>query len=311
MTKFNCITEILERNAAEWPDDVALVVERIRAIYSEPHISLKKEELVQNVSVASKYDNRSIAETYKDEKLWKVKTGEVAPEFIHTYVHEDNLAIYENCFVTFLLDYLMDVITRKLGALCEDIQTFNRKIDAASDVNAYSTDVYVKYTENVEEIPVLASLDDPETNVISSLIKSRSVLTSLKTYEIYKACKKVGFNAESLYPTNMLLKDADYNYCYVFYIAYMQNKRYLTTQSKMYQGFIVVNTVSAILDSGFAIDENAQDITISDTAELKFDNLIFRKNLFTLSLSLTKEGEMVIDVTENPDGETAKYVFDG
>ncbi|MDY6367399.1 MAG: hypothetical protein SPL13_02645, partial [Clostridia bacterium] len=296
-------------NDSVFADDVALVVDRIRAIYNEPHISLRKDEIVQNVSVASKFDNRSIEATYKDEKLWRVRLGEVAPEFIHTYVHEDNLAIYENRFVTYLLDYLLDAISKKLRALCGDIQTFNLKIDENGNEIAYPSDAYLRYTEKVEEIPVLATLDDPETNVISSLLRSRSILNSLRTYEIYKACKKVGFNVKNLKPTNILLKDADYNYCYKFFIAYLHDKRFITTQSKMYQGFVLVNTVSAILDAGFTADKDAQDILINDVAELRFDKLVFNKGVFTICVSMRKDGIMVIDVIENPDNSTARYFF--
>ena len=296
-------------NDTVFADDVALVTNRIRAIYSEPHISLKKDEVIQNVSIASKFDTRSIESTYRDEKLWRIRLGEVAPEFIHTYVHEDNLAIYENRFITFLLDYLLDAINKKLNSLCAGIQTFNRKIDGENTQPAYPADAYLRYTEQVENVPVLASLSDPETSVISSLIKSKSILTSLRSYEIYKACKKVGFNSKQLRPTNILMKDADYNYCYKFYVSYMKNKRFVTTQSKMYQGFILVNAITAILDAGFIADEAASDILINDVAEMRFEKLVFKKDLFTLQLSIRRDGNMVIEVIENADGATATYLF--
>ena len=93
-------------NDSVFAEELALVTERIRAIFEEPHISLKQEDIVRNVSVATEYDNRSLSETMKDEKLWRVKLNEAKPEFIHTYVREDNLAIYENCFICYLVDYL-------------------------------------------------------------------------------------------------------------------------------------------------------------------------------------------------------------
>ena len=34
---------------------------------------MKKDYIIQNASVASKFDNVSINETYKDEKIWKIK----------------------------------------------------------------------------------------------------------------------------------------------------------------------------------------------------------------------------------------------
>ena len=81
-------------NDSVFADEVATAVEHIRSIFNDPHITLKQEEVIRNVSVASEFDTRALSDTMKDEKLWRVKLNKAMPEFVHTYVREDNLAIF-------------------------------------------------------------------------------------------------------------------------------------------------------------------------------------------------------------------------
>ena len=60
MTKFNSITEILERNAAEWPDDVALVEINPQQLESR-HATWREYSLIEP----------SVAEAFRSEMTWR------------------------------------------------------------------------------------------------------------------------------------------------------------------------------------------------------------------------------------------------
>ena len=63
--------EIVVTNESVFADSVATVIAYIRSAFKDPHIFLKKEEIIQNVAVASHIDNETLRMNYKDSKLWK------------------------------------------------------------------------------------------------------------------------------------------------------------------------------------------------------------------------------------------------
>lgn len=309
---FGKSNDYLMTNDTVFAAETEQLVDHIRAIFNEPHISLKKDHVVRNVSVASKMDTRSVNETYKDEKLWRVKrnTGNLAPEFIHTYVYEDDLAIYENRFVCYLLDITLDSINKKLKDLCTKLQTLNRKIDQDGRVVAYPSNVYVQYTNEVEECPVLSSATDPDICAIQSLLKSKSILNVLMTHELYIICKKAGpFHIESLHLTNLLAKDSNYYFCYLFYTHYLNEKRYIASESNKYTNFVLVNLFSVLMDAGYTIARDSEDVQIGESTEIKLQNVIFEKGLFRINVTKENVNEVFFTVTETADNSSAKYLF--
>ena len=309
---FNRKDGYLVTNDTVFAAETEQLVDHIRAIFNEPHISLKKDHVVRNVSVANKIDTRSVNETFRDEKLWRVKrsTGSMAPEFIHTYIYEDDLAIYENRFICYLLDITLDSINKKLKDLCRGLQTFNRKIDQNTREIAYPSNVYVKYTDEVEQCPVLANATDPNICAIQSLLKSKSILSVLMTHELYTICKKAGpFHIESLHITNLLMKDSNYYFCYLFYTHYLNEKRYIASESNKYTNFVLVNIFAALIDEGFTLSKNSEDVQIGENTEIKFQNVIFEKGLFQISISKDNVNEIYFTVTESADNSSAKYLF--
>ena len=304
----------LVTNDTVFAAEVEQLVSHIRSIFIEPHISLRKDGIISNVSIASKMDTRSINATYRDERLWRVKHNngveEKAPEFIYTYVYEDELAIYENRFVCYLIDDVLKTISRRLKALSAGIQTLNRKIDSNIPKIAYSSDVYVKYTDTVEPRPLLSSLKDPTICAIQSLLKSKNVLTALTGHELYTTCKRAGvFHIRTLRPTNLLMNDADYNFCYRFCTSYFHESRYIASESSKYINFTLVEIFLALMEEGYTLSSDSQDVIIGEDAQIRLQNLVFEKDLFRIGISQSNTAEFIFDVSEIADNSSAKYLF--
>lgn len=296
-------------NDLVFADDIATLINHLRAIFKEPHIFLKKEELIQNVAVASKMDNESLRLNYKDDKLWRIKDGETALEYAHAYVHEDNLAIYENRFITALIDIVNDVVKKKLSDLVSELETLNRKISGL-DLIGLTAKEYVDYSDACNGLPVLLSIKQPLVNAIASLIKSKKQLSILMGRDLYKACKKAKpFNFLNLIATNILQHDKEYNYCYLFYINYLNRDPIITSEKKMYYGFVEVNLFKALVDLGFTPSEETQEILVSNSAHLKYERLDFIKEPFTISIYQKSEDEIGLTVTETADRNVGDYVL--
>ena len=109
-------------------DDFVTLIDHIKAIFSEPLKFLKKEEIIQNAERASNFNNSVLRATLKDEKMWRVRNGNLAPEFVHSFVHEENLAIYENRFVCYVIDNVFEAVCKKINELALSVETVNKKI---------------------------------------------------------------------------------------------------------------------------------------------------------------------------------------
>ncbi|MBQ9513416.1 MAG: hypothetical protein IJR66_00330 [Clostridia bacterium] len=292
-------------------DDIASLIAHIKAIFREPHLFLKKEELVRNASVASKMDADCIKMNYRDDKLWRVRPdGETALEYAHTFVNEDDLAIYENRFICALIDLILDAVAKKLNDLCTAFDTLNRQILGTNYKHGLKAITYTDYADTKDGLPVLLSVHQPIVNVIGSLMRSKKTLFALKGRELYKACEKAGrFDMHSLKTTNIFQHDKDYNYCYVFYLNYLNKDPIITTEKKMYQGFMEVNFFTALDKLGYKPDEENQDIMVSQSAELKFDNLVFTKDPFTFDVSVKSDTELFVKITAIPDGNVSNVII--
>ncbi len=296
-------------NDLVFADDIATVITHLKAIFKEPHIFLKKEEIVQNVSVASKMDNETIRMNYQDAKLWRIKDGETALEYAHAIVHEDNLAIYENRFITALIDALFESLSKKLNELCETLEFLNFKI-TGQNVLALSPAEYIKYSDECGGMPVLLTTKNPTVLAINSLVKSKKELLSLKGRDLYKACKKARpFNLQDVKATNILVHDKEYNYCYLFYLNYLNKDPIITTERKMFIGYTQVNLFTALSKMGFVPSEETQEILINNSANMKFENLEFVKEPFVITISMRTEDEINMRVSETVDQNYADYVF--
>ena len=278
-------------------DDIATAVKHIRAIFSEPHISLKQESVIQNSAEATKVDARSMSMTLKDEKLWRVKGNEIKPEYVHAYVQEDNLAIYENRFVCFLIDVLFETINQKVGELLNSVSTITSQMKSTFNVKEqspiFSIDEYLQFSDDNNGLPVLLSNEDVFVKIVSSLIRSKKILTALKSDPVYLACKKAGaFDGAKARNTNIFENDANYHFCYNFFMNYFNKDVSLGTEEQSYFNFVQVNLFTAINNLGFKPDQNNEKVSVSNSANLKYENLVFENDVFNIELS--QNGDCIV-----------------
>ena len=288
-------------------DDFEVLLESIRAIFREPRLFLQKENIVQHSENASKFDNSNLKATYKDEKLWRYKDGDFAPEYVYSFVYEDDYAIYENKFICFVIDEVYQAVVKKINELVGSVETVNRKMGGEKQ-SLFTTLEYVNFIG--EEIPTLVTDDNVTVGVIRSLLKTKKWLVSLKNTPLYKACKRSGnFNPIGLKPTNILLKDTHYRFCYDYYLNYFNKDKSLQTEDKMFYGYAVVNLMGVLDRLGFELEEDNEQISISNLGRLKFSEIKFKKAPFSVVLSQLGEDGIMMTVKEIVDGNEAKYLF--
>ncbi|MBE5745492.1 MAG: hypothetical protein E7355_05105 [Clostridiales bacterium] len=295
-------------NDSVFASSIASVITHIRAIFKDPHIFLKQEEIIQNIAVASHINNETLRMNYKDSKLWKTKALDTSPEFVHTFVYEDDYAIYENRFISFLMDELLKVLGKKISKIQEGIETFNWNITHRTDVLGLPGDAYLNYAEAEGGVPVIMATADVRVSVLESLLKSKKNLIALMQTPIYKACKKAGtFNELGLKLTNILLHDKHYNYCYEFYLNYLKRDAEFTSPSNMFNGFAVVNMICALNRIGFACENPDEEILISNSARVKFEKITFIREPFQIDMALGDKSDFSITVKNLVSGSSIQH----
>lgn len=296
-------------NDSVFASSIASVITHIRAIFKDPHIFLKKEEAIQNIAVASHINNETLRMNYKDSKLWKTKALDTSPEFVHTFVYEDDYAIYENRFITYLMDEILEILGKKINEIKTSIETLNWKITNRTDVLGLPEEMYLDYADTAEDgVPVILPTTDNRVGVLSALIKNKKNLLLLMQTPVYKACKKAGeFNILSLKVTNILMHDKHYNYCYDFYLNYLKREAEFTSDENMFKNFTAINMMCALNKMGYVCEKADAEVLVSNSTMVKFKELAFIKEPFRIVMAMGEKDDFTVTIDNLVSGSTIKH----
>ena len=177
-------------------DEISFVLSVIITIIKHPHIaSFDKDEIIR-ADLAGHIENDSFQMVFKDPKLWRDKQDEMIPEEVYYHEHIDELKIYENIFIGMLIN-LIDQDLKKTH------EFYISLLPTLSATKQLATSEEVKYAINKCE-------------------KELKKIRYIKDTFFYKQIKKCNLNLRKIIPTNILLKDRLYNYCYKFYKKFIR-----------------------------------------------------------------------------------------
>ena len=237
--------------------EVSSVLNVIVSIIYHPHLSNKREEVIIRVEQAQNVGQESFLATIKDGKLWKKHGIRMIPEEIYYYQHEDELRIYENRFIGFLVD----VIDRELAKFS---------------------------TFYLSRLPALTAKDetlDPSQigAAILEIDRLRRKTQFIKNTHFYKEVSRGKPISAKIQPTNILLKDRLYRFCFKFYraIARYEDAAAAKRDLRAYYMILLFRELSAL---GFAM-------TSSEAGKYRFE-----RDDFALSLEYTDGGALAMTV---------------
>ena len=163
----------------------------IVSIIYHPHISNKHEEVILRIELAQQISREDFFDTVRDSALWKEHDLKMIPEEVHHHQYIDELRIYENRFIGFLVDVIDKELSKYSTFFLSRLPTVN-----SSDANLDRGQV----GETVVEIDRL-----------------RRKTQFIKNTRFYKEVSKGKAFSPKIQPTNILLKDRLYRFCYRFY----------------------------------------------------------------------------------------------
>ena len=180
----------------EFLRELSFVLNVIISIVYHPHISNKREEVVIRIEQAQHIDEEAFRLIMSDSSLWKQHGAKMVPEEVYHHQHIDEIRIYENRFIGLLIS----IIDKELAKF----QSF------------YLSKLPTLYMADV-------TLDDPAVGeIISEIDRLRRKSQFLMNTRFYKEVTKGKPISRKVQPTNILVKDRLYCYCYRFYRKFVR-----------------------------------------------------------------------------------------
>ena len=214
------IQDLSFTNDLKFFNSINFILSVITSIVVKPHISNKREEIIIRSDLVSSFPSETFQETMKDPSLWKIKDLQYYPEYLHYFQNVDELNIYENRFICMVID-LIDEELRKMN------------------------EFYSLLVLSLDEKDTLSSDEDYVNEAFNKIHILEKRIKKIKSTYFYRFISKTNTKILHVVPSNILLKDRLYNYCFKFYkkmIGYT-NKELLYRDFASYYFVILLKTL--------------------------------------------------------------------
>lgn len=260
------------------------LLNKITSIIYKPHIKSVTSEIIIRSEVSNNLSTESFIKTTKDPKLWKNKNNNLTPEYVYSNENIDSLDTYENRFISLLINEInneLKIININISPLIESIEEFYGVNGLTFGKNSIINDLASK------NYPYNGFFNKEKGNkkIIIEVVKNlNNKLKRLKESEFYKITKNKFIN-KNVIPTNILIHDPLYNYCYRYYKDNFNNENNIE-YDKYYYNYVLINFISTLskLKVGSTSINNKINLKFEEK-RLIFKQLTFKKGLFSFILS--------------------------
>ena len=183
----------------------------------------------------------------------------MVPQYVYYYQHVDELKIYENIFITYLITKIDTEITKYNEFYQSMIQTYD--------------------SSNNE----LSLLDDYITIALNKLNLLTRKIKFIKGSYFYRLIRKDAMKMSIVHPTNILMKDRLYNLCFKFYkkiITYVDESE----KTKDFRAYYYVHIIKALKSLGFKLEYKPTYINLVFDNNFDVTPLEFRKDEFVINI---------------------------
>lgn len=246
----NSLQDLSVKSDLEFFDEISFILSVITSIVSNPRIITKGEDVVLRAEQAPSIQSDGYQQTLQDSRLWKRKNIEMVPEYVHYYQSTDEIATYENRFIVLVINIIEQELNKYKYFYVSLIQTFIGQ----------------------ERLSIDQDKQDEALNKISLLLKRIKFIKN--TYFYKEVRKKLGI-FKTVQPTNILLKNRLYNYCFKFYrkrIAYIDK----TSLENDFKAFYFIELLKVLKKNNYAyVDVNKKEMEFNDEVGLNIPTISF------------------------------------
>ena len=175
-------------------NELSFILSVVLSIIAKPHLNTKSDEVIARSGEVSALSEEDFQKTLRDSSIWRNEgNGKLLPEYLYYHKHEDEIRIYENIFIVYLVN--------EINALAHQYSALYVSLLSVAD---HETNVLL-----VDDTAQMKAMD--EVNFVLHRIEQ------IKNTYFYKEVSKAKSRPKVFNPTNILLKDRLYNICFKFY----------------------------------------------------------------------------------------------
>ena len=285
-TSYDCDAELIKAKL------IRKMTDKIMAIIREPHIVATTNEIVTRAELAGHLSHESFAQTMRDPQLWREKEGSMAPESIHTIETVDTINIYENQFICMLLDVLEDEIKLLLSDIIPLVESLQDHFERTAKTFGTSS-IFEAYANKKGPFePFMLSNGDAHEELLMLCEKLSKRIKHLKATEFYKVASNKRFN-RAVMPTNILLHDPRYNFCYKNYLTSFRNDKDPFAEDDLYYNYVTALVCHALNAKEGWVIANQPKIAFGADRRLELQSLRIRKGNFSFYVRFDDENNGV------------------
>lgn len=266
------------------------VLDKITSIIYKPHIKVSTNPIILRSETAPSLTPSSFLDTVKDTKLWKLKNDKYTPEYVHSFENIDVIDNYENRFIATLISLIAD----QFEILKNSISFINNSFEEhyfTKTTNFTKYGLYQNY--KLFDYPYDTFFNEKHDNIdnlINKINKLNKKIKSIKGTEFYKVNSKIRLDNQNIIPTNVLIHDELYNYCFKFYKTNFKEKNIdKDLLSNFYFNYFVTSFLDYLKNKKLKINFKKSLINLDQNLMLNFSNLKFKKDLLSFEISRSKD----------------------
>ena len=248
--------------------DISFILSVIMSIIARPHLFTRKEEIIVRADLAPRVDVEDFKKTTKNSQLWKNQNNEKIPEYVYYSEYIDEIKIYENIFVV----YLVDLIGKELNIYHNFYQNLIKTYDSNS----------------------LSVKGDFTLSAVEQVTKLKKKIKFIYASRFYKEIKKGGINLREIHPSNILINDHLYNYCFKFY---KQLVKYNDNSEKNFdlRTYYFILMMKKFRKLGFEFT-SVDGFGIDESNHLSYKDLLLENDDFSILLNQVDSDKLIYKI---------------
>lgn len=239
-------------------DRLNFILSVITSIISKPRIANTGEHVILRTELASSISTETFQMTMRDPRLWMDDGLRMVPEYVYFYQNIDELCIYENIFIVTLIK-MIDV----------EIAKYN--------------DFYVSLIQTFDGQEALSLKGNSASIAFNRIKHLHKKLKYIKNTRFFKEISRRSAPLKTVHPTNILLKDRLYSYCYKFYrslLAY-SDKQTLLKDFRTYHYVLLLRSLKA---RGFELERDKRGKVRRRLGEIVLPKISFFNDTFEVTV---------------------------